>query len=361
MRCTQCGAELEADANFCHNCGAQCEQEINEETEDLNYIEFGKETMVHCPNCGATLFPGDAFCNQCGSPVPQSHSKKEDCRCPKCNAEYQPGAQFCSVCGAQLGQVPVRNPNVQNSPLISGLKQVPGFISSYFKRPVETTLTVVEAPTLILPVILSIIYAVACGVQLYSLLQSFCDAFQSLLQNILGVFATTFLIKAPLWTSLIFGALYGVLFILLLSVALFFCTKLLRENCSFGSVLSTTMVQSFVPSILLLAAAVITLLSPWLGIMLFLLSQISWIVLTVLGLSTLSNRSQSGRFWFPFISLLFVALLVFNFIVFKTNWQLAKNIAISYEDESMTISEIMESEDMSGAEEFFGAVFKDLF
>ena len=39
MRCTQCGAELEADANFCHNCGAQCEQEINEETEDLNYIE----------------------------------------------------------------------------------------------------------------------------------------------------------------------------------------------------------------------------------------------------------------------------------------------------------------------------------
>lgn len=361
MRCTQCGAELEADANFCHNCGAQCEQELKEETEDLNCTEFGGETTVHCPNCGATLFPGDAFCNQCGSPVSQSRSEKVECRCPKCNAEYQPGAQFCSVCGVRLGQAQVRDSNVQSSSFIRGLKQVPGFISSYFKRPVETTLTVVEAPTLILPVILFIIYAVACGVQLYSLLQSFCDAFQSLFQNILGVFAATLLIKAPLWTSLIFGALYGVLFIFLLSTALLCCTKLLHENCSFGSIVRTTMVQSFVPSIVLLAAAVITLLSPWLGIMLFLLSQISWIVLTVLGLSTLSNRSESGRFWFPFISLLFVALLVFNFIVFKTSWQLAKNIAISYEDESMTISEIMESEDMSGAEEFFGAVFKDLF
>lgn len=361
MWCTQCGAQLEENANFCHNCGAPCEQEIKEEAEDFNGAEFKEETVGYCPNCGAALFPDDAFCNQCGTPVSQLHTEKVINRCPKCNTEYQPGAQFCTVCGTQLGQSTRSDSYAQNSPLINGLKQVPVFIRSYFRQPVETTLTVVEEPSFVLPVILFIIYAVACGIQLYALLQSFCDAIQSFFQNLFGVFATTFLIDAPLWTSLIFGALYGTLFILMLTVALFFSTRVLKENCSIGSILRTTLVQSVAPSFLLLASAVVTLISPVLGILLFLLSQITWVILTVLGLSTLSGRSQSGRFWFPFISLLFVALLIFNFIVFKTSWQLAKNIAISYEDETMTISEIMESEGISGAGEFFNAVLRDLF
>lgn len=357
MWCTQCGAQIEEKANFCHNCGAPYEQG----PEVSNGVETGKEAALRCPNCGAVLLPDDAFCNQCGSPVTQPQTEKAECRCPKCKTEYQSGAQFCSVCGTQLGQSTIGGPCVQSSPLLNGLKQVPSFIHSYFKQPVETTRTVVEASSPVLPAILFFIYAVACGVQLFSMLQCFCDTFQGLLQNIFGMFAATFLMEAPFWISLIFGALYGILFILLLSAVFFGCTKILHETCSLGTILRTTVVQSIVPSFLLLASAAATLLSPWLGILLFALSQITWVVLMVLGLNTLSGRSQSGRFWFPLITFLFAALLIFNFITYKTGWQLAKNITISYGDESMTISEIMESEDMSEAEEFFEAVLRDLF
>ena len=95
--------------------------------------------------------------------------------------------------------------------------------------------------------------------------------------------------------------------------------------------------------------------------MLLFLSQITWVILMVLGLSTLSSRSQSGRFWYPLIGLLFAAFLIVNILAYKTSWQLVKNITISYDGESMTISEIMESEGMTEAGDFFEAVLGDLF
>ena len=361
MWCTQCGVQLEEGANFCHNCGAPCEPETQEKQKVLTEGENKETAVVRCSNCGALLFPDDVFCNQCGSPIAQAQTGKEEYRCSKCKTEYLPGAQFCSVCGVPLGQSTTRAPYTKSSPILTELKQVFSFIRSYFKQPAVATMTVIEKPSPALPVILFIVYVVACGIQLFSMLQSFCDAFQSLLQNMFGILAATFLMDAPLWTSLIFGILYGLLFVLLLSVALFVCTKLLHENYSWGTIVRTIVVQSITPSLLLLTSALVTLLSPWLGILLFLLSQITWIVLMVLGLNTLSSRSQSGQFWFSLTILLFVAFLIFNIIVYKTSWQLAKNITISYDNESMTISEIMESEGISEAGDFFEAVVGDLF
>ena len=361
MWCTQCGVQLEEGSNFCHNCGAPCEPEMQEKQKVLTEGENKETAVVRCSNCGALLFPDDVFCNQCGSPITQVQTEKEEYRCSKCKTEYQPGAQFCSVCGTPLGQSTTREPYTKSSPILTELKQVPSFIRSYFKQPVAATMTVIEKPSLTLLVILFIVYVVTCGIQLFSMLQSFCDVFQSLLQNMFGMFAATFLMDVPLWTSLIFGILYSLLFVLLLSAALFVCTKLLHENYSWGAIVRTIVVQSITPSLLLLASALVTMLSPWLGILLLLLSQITWIVLMVLGLNTLSSRSQSGRFWFPLATLLFIVFLIFNIVVYKTSWQLVQNIKISYNNESMTISEIMEHEGISEAGDFFKAVLGDLF
>lgn len=358
MWCNQCGTQLEQDAKFCHNCGAPCDQETQDKTKGSSMEAGSSEAVEHCLKCGAPLFPDEAFCNQCGAPVTRAATEAQAYRCPKCNTEYLPGAQFCSVCGTPLGQ---RERYAPESQIFNSLKRVPGFISSYFRQPITTTMAVVEEPGLLLPAILFIIYVIACGIQLYSLLQFICDAFQGLMQSMFGMFAATFLLEAPLLTSLVFGVLYGTLFILLLSAVFFGCSKILHEDCSWSVIIRTTVAQSIAPTLILLVSALATMLSPWLAILLFFLAQITWIVLMVLGLSTLSDRSQSGRFWFPLIALLFVAFLIFNIIVYKTSWQLTKNISISYDGESMTISEIMESEGITEAEDFFEAVLGDLF
>ena len=51
MKCTRCGAEVDAGQRFCASCGTPV------------------ETATHCTNCGAQLAPGATFCANCGVQV----------------------------------------------------------------------------------------------------------------------------------------------------------------------------------------------------------------------------------------------------------------------------------------------------
>ncbi|PSP85188.1 DNA-binding protein [Halobacteriales archaeon QS_6_64_34] len=54
--CPDCGVELEADANFCVECGA-----------DVSGVEPGEATELDaCPGCGADVEAEDNFCVNCG-------------------------------------------------------------------------------------------------------------------------------------------------------------------------------------------------------------------------------------------------------------------------------------------------------
>jgi len=54
--CPDCGVELEADANFCVECGA-----------DVSDVEPGEATELDaCPGCGADVEAEDNFCVNCG-------------------------------------------------------------------------------------------------------------------------------------------------------------------------------------------------------------------------------------------------------------------------------------------------------
>ena len=55
--CTQCGAQLAENANYCSACGAKVEPPE-------------EEPIPTCGQCGAQLEPNANFCNQCGSKVP---------------------------------------------------------------------------------------------------------------------------------------------------------------------------------------------------------------------------------------------------------------------------------------------------
>lgn len=55
--CTQCGAQLAENANYCSVCGVKVEPPE-------------EEPIPTCGQCGAQLEPNANFCNQCGSKVP---------------------------------------------------------------------------------------------------------------------------------------------------------------------------------------------------------------------------------------------------------------------------------------------------
>lgn len=55
VECTDCGAELDEDANFCVECGAEITQ--GDESDELGA----------CPSCEADVEPEDSFCVNCGA------------------------------------------------------------------------------------------------------------------------------------------------------------------------------------------------------------------------------------------------------------------------------------------------------
>ncbi|MDS0282845.1 double zinc ribbon domain-containing protein [Haloarcula onubensis] len=53
--CPDCGVELDADANFCVDCGA-----------DVSGVTPGADELDACPGCGTDVEPADNFCVNCG-------------------------------------------------------------------------------------------------------------------------------------------------------------------------------------------------------------------------------------------------------------------------------------------------------
>ena len=56
--CPDCGVELEAEANFCVECGA--------DVSDVTPGEPETEELEACPGCGTDVEPEDNFCVECG-------------------------------------------------------------------------------------------------------------------------------------------------------------------------------------------------------------------------------------------------------------------------------------------------------
>ena len=74
MSCPNCGAELDADADFCETCRRYVRKDV-------------------CSFCGAHLDGNEAFCPECGSP-------RGGIVCPVCHTMND--FAFCKQCGAPL-------------------------------------------------------------------------------------------------------------------------------------------------------------------------------------------------------------------------------------------------------------------
>lgn len=77
-KCAKCGAEMNADAKFCPECGEKV-------------VAAGSIT---CPKCGAAVSAKAKFCPECGESM--------KAKCPKCGTELKAGIKFCPECGAKV-------------------------------------------------------------------------------------------------------------------------------------------------------------------------------------------------------------------------------------------------------------------
>jgi hypothetical protein len=85
LECRSCGAELEADAKFCHQCGAATGEAAARPTPKLDY----------CARCQAALPAGASFCPWCGAdlerPIPSVEPSKHPP--PRAAEQTRPGSE----------------------------------------------------------------------------------------------------------------------------------------------------------------------------------------------------------------------------------------------------------------------------
>lgn len=77
-KCPKCGANVNANAKFCPECGGK----------------IGAQDSIACPKCGASVAANSKFCPECGQAMSGS--------CPKCGAKVKAGVKFCPECGAKI-------------------------------------------------------------------------------------------------------------------------------------------------------------------------------------------------------------------------------------------------------------------
>jgi DNA-directed RNA polymerase subunit RPC12/RpoP len=71
--CPDCGAELGADDTVCSSCGAEFEDDEEDEYEDSEEgteeesKEKDEDEGFECPDCGADLGADDTVCSSCGA------------------------------------------------------------------------------------------------------------------------------------------------------------------------------------------------------------------------------------------------------------------------------------------------------
>lgn len=100
VTCPECGAENDAEAQYCASCGAWLGRQTcpfcnNPTDQDADYCESCHRYIRQdvCSFCGARMSANDTFCPECGQP-------RSGIKCPVCNTMNE--FSFCKQCGQPL-------------------------------------------------------------------------------------------------------------------------------------------------------------------------------------------------------------------------------------------------------------------
>lgn len=99
VKCKSCGADMDAKAIYCNQCGAK-------QVSDITF----EDTEGRCPACGNVIAEGQSFCTKCGKKLEiaqqmeEKVEKPEERICPRCGSVLREGAVFCDNCGTRIGE-----------------------------------------------------------------------------------------------------------------------------------------------------------------------------------------------------------------------------------------------------------------
>jgi len=97
--CSECGAEVDRDAEFCPSCGADISEiEVVDGDDDFEYA---------CSECGATVSESDQVCSACGADISEvdDESRQKPASgfvCMQCGADVTLDDRACPACGSDL-------------------------------------------------------------------------------------------------------------------------------------------------------------------------------------------------------------------------------------------------------------------
>jgi len=93
--CSDCGAKVMKDDVICPNCGANLEEEIDDEEEEYEY---------GCSECGVVVNPDDKVCHNCGAALRPELSDESDLEytCSECGTVVKYDDKVCPSCGTNL-------------------------------------------------------------------------------------------------------------------------------------------------------------------------------------------------------------------------------------------------------------------
>lgn len=289
------------------------------------------------------------FCKYCGTQLEED----QVCSCPQAQFEAAQTQQQDSSVQQAAAPQPQAAPQQQAapaapSPIGIAFKNLIPFCKAYLRSPVEATRAAISQKDVILPIILLLIQAIAAGLVIFSLLNKVCRSIQSLIFAAMGLssFSSLFgggpTISASFIMCLIYGILASVIAAAIFVVVIFAAAKLMKSTCTIQDVLIACGANSLFVTVLLLLSFILFFLSIKIGIVLFVLAMLTWVIMGVLTTQAVAPGAEQGKFWILYIVAVLVALLVGGWISSKFFGLSINATKISYGGESITIGKALD-------------------
>lgn len=321
--CTSCGKKLDSDSVFCDNCGAKQELIPTMEAPDSGITQepsgtkpIGDENNQMPTGEPPMQAPPERTIPPAGSEAPQSYIPP------------QPGGGIPNYAAPPVERKPAL--------FVIALKNLLPMVKSYCKSPAGITSSALKMNDLMMAVVLLVIQILACGLVLFGILFKCCWKIQSLIVSTYGYFSygdtsTVPAIRAPFFPSLFFGLLMSIVFIGVYVLVMFAVLKILKSTATLKETFITCGINSVFVTCLLLAGFLLSFLSISLGLLLLLASFITWIVMGLVVLQSLTPVTPSSKSWICYILAVFATCLVAGFIGSKLFGLALGELTVSYQ------------------------------
>ena len=308
-------------ANFCKYCGKA--------------LQDGE--ICSCPQAQAEA----AQQYQSQQPLPQQPPQNYQLGYQQPPQGYQPQQPPQGYQQAPQGYQPqqLQRPAGPN-PVVIALQKVLPYLQSYVKAPVSAARDFAAQRDMTFTGVLLCIQAIAGGLLLFGFLQSICGVISSAMGLAGGFLGGGVSVSANFFMSLIFGILATAAAIAIYVLIIFAISKIMGSNCTIQDVAVAAAAHTPFVTVLLLLSFILCLLVMWLGLIVFSVTMLAWIVLTIPTLQSLTSNSDQGKFWICAIVGVLAAQLIGCWAAYSLGFMAVGHITIKSGSESRTINQI---------------------